>query len=65
MESSKEMKYYNAGGILGVIGTYPCHTSGDYTFLVNNTNQWIKTKDLYNTHKDAEKAPIAKFSVDE
>lgn len=62
--SDQTLKYYNAGGNLGVIGTQPGHTDGNYTFLVSHRNPWIRTTDLYDTYDEAEKAPVAVFSGD-
>lgn len=55
-----KMKYYNSGS-LGVIGCYPKHSDGEYTFLAVGKYPWIRTVDLYNSRKEAENAPTAKF----
>ena len=64
MEDNKKMKYYNTGNSLGVIGTYPGHISGEYTFLVNNNDPWIRTEDLYDTYEQAENSTKARFLKD-
>jgi hypothetical protein len=61
--NGNNIRYYNSGNSLGVVGTYPAHEDGEYTFLPShNRNPWIKTCDLYLTREEAEKAKTAEFS---
>jgi hypothetical protein len=58
------MKYYNAGGYIGVVGTTPAHEDGAYTLLPLQDNLWIQTKHLYVSYEEAQIAPKAVFKGD-
>jgi hypothetical protein len=56
------IKYYNDSG-LGVVGVYPQHQDGDFTFLLSRSLKysWIRTEDLKDTRGEAEKSLYARF----
>lgn len=58
-------KRYYKNQYLGVIGVVPGHQSGKCTFLSGSILKytWIRTKDLYKTRKEAERASVAKFEL--
>jgi len=56
-------KYYNSGnlGIVGIPLNDIKQKNGKYTFLLGRQNQWIETKDLYNSYDQANNSQVAKF----
>lgn len=66
--AANEMRYYNTGSSLGVVGTHPGHQDGDYTYLVTHSDgergPWIRTADLHPSPEIAETAQPAKFYSD-
>lgn len=67
MRAKLVKKRYYKHQYLGVIGVIPKHQSGKYTFLPARVlaYTWVQTKDLHETRKKAEKAPVARFELAE
>lgn len=61
-----QMKYYK-DKYLGVVGCYPRHEDGRYTFMPNMRlkHTWICTKDLHNSESQANKSRIARYASEE
>lgn len=61
-----KVRYYK-DQYLGVVGVTPRHQSGKYTFLLARVLEytWVQIKDLHETRKKAEKAPVARFELAE
>lgn len=60
-----QMRYYNSGTTLGVIGTHPGHQDGEHTYLPSHAEgvngPWIRSSDLHASYAAAEAAPVARF----
>lgn len=63
---TRQMKYYK-DKYLGVVGCYPRHEDGKYTFIpgMRLEHTWICTKDLHNSESQAKKSRIAQYALEE
>lgn len=63
--TDSQMRYYNSGTSLGVIGTHTAHQDGEHTYLPSHADgangPWIRSSDLHVSRASAEAAPVAKF----